>query len=284
MTDRAVDFIKQNGDEPTFVWLHYMDVHHPFLPPEEFQREFRDDIITDRESVQLRRKFLEEPENVTDEEYQMFIDLYDAEIKFNDAEIGRLMETVEAEWGEDYLFALTADHGDHFLEHGYFGGARLRDVKTHVPLFIEGWEDNGEYDDLVGLADVPATLADHAGLEIPESYFGQSLRKLVFEGIWDRTEVLGSYTDQGDEYHAHIRTEEWNLATHTDADDELYQVEKAFNERKNVIDEYPSVESQLQDRLADHRQLVRSTGQDDVERPDVNENVKERLRRLGYDE
>ena len=284
MTDRAIEFIEENGDEPQFVWVHYMDVHHPFLPPEEYQLEFMDEPVSKRESVQLRRKFLEEPENVTEAEHQTFIDLYDAEIKFNDAEVGRLMDTVQEEWGDDYLFALTADHGDHFLEHGYFGGARLLDVKTHVPLFVEGWEDTGEYDEMVGLADVPPTLLDAAGLEIPDNYFGESLRRLVFDGEWDRTAVFGSYDERDGSEHIHVRNAEWNYIEHDDDRDELYNVVDDPGEQENVVDDYPDVVAELRDQLDDHRQLVKSTERDDIQRPDMNEEVKERLRRLGYNE
>ncbi len=71
ITDRAIQFIEESDDEtPTFVWAHYMDVHHPFLPPEEYQRKFRDEPVSDDESIQLRRKYIEEPEAVTPEEHQ----------------------------------------------------------------------------------------------------------------------------------------------------------------------------------------------------------------------
>jgi arylsulfatase A-like enzyme len=285
MVDRAIEFIEAE-DGPTFVWLHFMDVHHPFLPPEEYQREFRgeDELVSDRESVKLRRKFVEEPENVTDEEHQQFIDLYDAEIKFTDAEIGRLMETVDREWGEEYLMALTADHGDHFLDHGYFGGAHRRDVKTHVPLFVRGWDDDGEYDELVGLTDLPVTLADASGLEVPENFYGTSLRRLVFDGEWDREAVFGGWRGNDDEKHDHVRTDEWNLLVDTGQPDQLFDLSTPMADRENVIDDHPDVVADLREMLDEHRDVVEATRTDDVERPDMNEEVKERLRRLGYDE
>lgn len=286
ITDRAIQFIENpDSHESAFVWVHYMDVHHPFLPPEEYQQEFRDEPVLDRDSIQLRRKFIENPEDVTDEEYQTFIDLYDAEIKFNDAEVGRLMETVEKEWGDDYVMALTADHGDHFLEHGYFGGARLLNVKNHVPLLINGWEDTGSYDELVGLTDLPCTLVADAGFEIPDNWFGRSLGTLVANGEWDRTEVLGGYRDNDGDEHIRVRDAEWKLIVHGDNEaDQLYNLNKDPGEQTNVIESHPEQERRLRKKLDTHRQLVESTRTDDVERPDVNEDVKERLRRLGYDE
>jgi arylsulfatase A-like enzyme len=286
ITDRTIQFIEDSDDEtPTFVWAHYMDVHHPFLPPEEYLREFRDEPVSDSDSIQLRRKFIEEPEAVTDEEYQTFIDLYDAEIKFNDAEVGRLMDAVEEAWGDNYVMALTADHGDHFLEHGYFGGARLLDVKNHVPLLINGWDDTGSYDELVGLTDLPCTLVDAAGLDVPDNWFGESLRRLVFDGEWDRDDILGGYHDSDGYEHIRVRDSGWKLVAHEDDEaDELYDLTDDPGEQANVIEEYPAQERRLRKRLADHRQLVEATRADDVERPDMDEDVKERLRRLGYNE
>ncbi|MCU4799486.1 sulfatase-like hydrolase/transferase [Halobacteria archaeon HArc-gm2] len=283
ITDKAIEFIETDDDRPTFLWVHYMDVHHPFLPPEEYQLEFRDEPVSDRESIKLRRKFIEEPEKVTDEEFQTFIDLYDAEILFNDAQIGRLMETVEDEWGDDYVMALTSDHGDHFLEHGYFGGARGKDVKTHVPLFFEGWDDDGTYDELVALNDIPTTLVDAVGLDVPNNFHGHSLYDLVFDGEWDRDAIYGGWSpDDGDHYV--VREDRWKLIEHPVDEDELYDLIDDPTETSNRVGEAATEERRLREKLDRHRQRVLSTDDADVKRPDMSEDVKERLRRLGYKE
>lgn len=284
MTDMAIEFLEGNaGDRPTFLWVHYMDVHHPFIPPEEYQFAFRDEPVGDRESIKLRRKFIERPEDVTDEELQTFIDLYDAEILFNDAQIGRLMEAVEREWGDDYLLALTSDHGDHFLEHGFFGGARGMDVKTHVPLFVEGWDDDGAYDDLVALNDIPVTLVDAMGLETPDTFHGHSLHDLVFDGEWPREDVKGGWSPDGGD-HLVVREADWKLIERPGGADELYDLANDSEEQTSVLGDRPDVERRLREKLDRHRQLIRSTEDESVERPDMSEDVKERLRRLGYKE
>jgi arylsulfatase A-like enzyme len=286
LTDRTIEFAERAAetDEPTFLWVHYMDVHHPFLPPEEYQRQFLDEPVPPERSVQLRRKFIEEPDAVTEAERETFIDLYDACIRFNDAEIGRLVDAVDAAWGEDYLLGFTSDHGDHFLEHGYFGGADLLTIKNHVPLFISGWDDEGEYDELVGLTDLPTTLVDASGLSVPDNWYGHSLRDLVFEGRWERTDVVGGHRDGDGQEHLRVREPDWKLIVHEDGPDQLFDLENDPDEKTNVIDDHPEEAARLRDRLDEHRRLVASTSETDVERPDVGEDVKERLRRLGYDE
>jgi len=284
ITDLAIDFAARHPDEPTFLWVHYMDVHHPFLPPAEYQSRFRDSAVSDRESVQLRRKFIEDPDAVTDEELQTFIDLYDAEIAYNDAHVGRLLDEVRGLWSEPTLVALTADHGDHFLEHGYFGGARTMDVKTHVPLTIAGWDDEGEYDGQVGLVDLPTTLLEASGLSVPETYEGHNLERLVFDGEWPRTSIVGGWVNQHGERTIAVRERNWKLIRRPDGSDELYDIADGGPETENVYADYPEEAKRLDKSINDHLEKVSKTRDDTVHRPEIGQDVKQRLRRLGYDE
>jgi arylsulfatase A-like enzyme len=95
LTDQAIAWSNEvtDSDDSRFLWIHYMDVHHPYVPPTEHQLAFRDEPISDRRSIKLRRKMLEQPADVTDTELADIIDLYDAEIRFVDSEISRLVES-----------------------------------------------------------------------------------------------------------------------------------------------------------------------------------------------
>lgn len=284
ITDQALEFARTAPAEPTFIWVHYMDVHHPFLPPVEYQRKFRDEPVDDRESIKLRRKFIEDPEAVTDEELQTFIDLYDAEIAYNDAHVGRLIDGLDEIWPDESLVAITADHGDHFLEHGYFGGARALDVKTHVPLCIAGLDDHGEYDELVGLVDVPSTILDAVELPIPDSYQGHSLRLLTQGTDWPREEVIGGWMNDSGDRTMVIRENRWKLIRRPNERDELYDLKTDPDEHHNVLDKHPEQKRRLEEKLETHLDQVEASGDSQLSRPNVGEDVKERLRRLGYDE
>jgi arylsulfatase A-like enzyme len=283
-TDMALNFVnKVDADDNVFLWVHYMDPHHPFLPPEKYQRMFHDEIIGRRESVKMRQKLLQRPEEVTEEELQMQLNLYDAETRFWDDELRRLVETTREKLG-DVTVAVTSDHGEHFLEHGYFSGAQLYDIKQHVPLLIEGeqWDDDGDYDDLVCLIDLPTTLVDHAGLDVPDNYYGHSLIPLVEDGNWPREEIFGGLDVDEDGPRYACRTQEWKYIWSANGDPELYDLTTDPGEQRNVVSEHPDVVEDLDGRLEKHRQQVQVTEQDvSVE---TSEDVKERLRRLGYKE
>ncbi|RLM83536.1 sulfatase-like protein, partial [Haloarcula sp. Atlit-7R] len=77
---RALDWIYEREEgEDWFVWLHYMDVHHPYEAPEEYQRQFLDEPVGIAECRRLSRKGTHHPEEVTDEEWELIRNLYDAE-------------------------------------------------------------------------------------------------------------------------------------------------------------------------------------------------------------
>lgn len=281
-TDMALEFLEEGGSRrPVFCWVHYMDPHHPFLPPERYQLQFRDETVSNRDSVKMRQKLIQEPENVTEEELRTQLDLYDAEIRFWDDELERLVERTRSELGE-VTVAVTADHGDHFLERGYFGGAKLYDVKQHVPLVIEGgsWEDDGDYDQLVALADLPPTLAEHVGIESPETFYGYPLQRML-EGDWPRTEIIGGHGDLDGPFGC--RTERWKYIWRgDDGDAELYDLDSDPQEQQNVAAEHPEVVADLDSRIEEHRNLLRRT--DEEAHVEMKEEVKARLRRLGYAE
>lgn len=284
LTDMATDWIRQSEDRPSFLFVHYMDVHHPFLPPERYQRMFREDMIDHRESIKTRRKMLETPSEVTDAELESQIDLYDAEIRYTDELVGRLIDCAYETWGrEETVVLFTADHGEHFLERGYFSGAQPYDIKTHVPLMVMGPGAHGRHTDLVGLCDVPPTLLDMAGIESPESYTGTSLATIWEGNEWPRQQVLGGWDP--DEPTFVYRDDRWKYISSHDGQVELYDLEVDPREQTDLsgdADHAATLQS-LEQQLRAHRERVRQTATDSV--PVVrDEAVRERLRLLGYDE
>ena len=95
-------------------------------------------------------------------------DAYDASVAFNDREIGRLYDRLEAlDLAADTLFIVTSDHGEAFGEHDRSGhGQSVYDEETRVPLVLI-WPARlqpGVLPDPVSLVDVMPTVLDHAGV------------------------------------------------------------------------------------------------------------------------
>jgi arylsulfatase A-like enzyme len=287
ITDRAIEWLGDGEDDEGFLWVHYMDVHHPYVPPTEHQRAFRDDPIDDRRAMRLRRKFLERPEEVTDEEFDDIVDLYDAEIRFTDAEVGRLLDAIDKRW-DDYAVAFTADHGEEFRDHGGFSHrATYYDETIHVPLVVDDGEHDGRFGELVGLLDVAPTLVDAADLDVPENFYGHSLRKL-HDDEWPREHVIGNWADpEGDTYG--VRTEGRKYVSRggdadpAAAEEELYDLDADPSETTNVVDDRPEECEAFREIIADESELIAGTRLN-LGEVEMDERVKSQLRDLGYSE
>jgi|GEM_PF-437547 len=293
LTDLAIEWIESNRSEPAYLWVHYMDVHHPYLPPEEHQQAIRGEVISDRESVKLRRRMLDELGDLGAEDRQKIIDLYDAEIRHMDAEVGRLITAAESAW-EDVVTAFTSDHGEELGDHGGYSHhmPKFLDEYIHVPLFIDADDEGDSYDEVVGLVDVAPTLMEYAGAAQPDTYVGTSLRRIQAGEDWERDHVIAEWQDNetGDRNFAY-RDGEWTYVyrengtcheAQTDAaEEELYAV--ANTGAVNVVDDHPEVRDELRSIVDTHIDFVDSTEPDatDVE---MGEEVQQRLQDLGYKE
>ena len=290
ITDRALTWVRGEGARsgPSFLWVHYMDPHHPYAPPEEHQ-EFS--TVSRREGVRLRPKMLEQPDEITNDELQVLTDLYDDEIRYTDAEIGRLLSTIDNQW-DDWTAVITADHGEELCDHGEFSHQnRFYDEVMHVPLIVYNGETDGIHDQLVGHVDIGATLATQAGVEtLPEHFWGESLDPLL-EGPshdWHREGVCAGWCDLPDETRRlAYRTHRWKYIRDYVYDrEELYDLEADPVEQQNLIQEGsvdPEVLDECRERIDRYEQDIDSTSVR-METVDMDEEIKERLQRLGYKE
>jgi arylsulfatase A-like enzyme len=131
-TDLALDLLRDFGNAPHFLLVHYFDVHDYYDPPPQHGQRF--------------------PGNP-----------YAGEIHFVDAEIRRLLAAV----GEDALVVVVSDHGEGLGDHGETGhGFLLQQSTLRVPLIVAGpGVPRGLVrEDPVSTIDIPATIASSAGL------------------------------------------------------------------------------------------------------------------------
>lgn len=288
ITDRVLEFADGTAgtDRPTFIWVHYMDPHHPYAPPAEYQTF---SSVDRREGVRLRPKMLSDDEETTEEERQTLIDLYDDEIRYTDAEIGRLFAGLEERWDEWTAF-VTADHGEEFRDHGeYSHQNRFYDEVMHVPLIVFDGQGSGTHEELVGLVDVAPTIAERAGVtNVPDSFWGYSLEPLLSgTGEWPRNGVRGSWCDLSTGKRRLVyRTEDWKyIRDEVDERELLFDLRDDPEERHNLAErEDPPAEIEsMRDAVDRYEDDIESTATA-IGEVEMGDEVKERLRRLGYQE
>lgn len=191
VTDRALAELARAKGEPFFLFVHYMDVHHPYLPPVRSEGLFRTSGASPTEANALWKRYWplfkelpSEKEIIAPADLRRFSDLYDGCIRYVDGEIGRLLDGLRARGvAGNTLVVVAADHGDEFMEHGNMLHLSpfLYDELTHVPLIVHwpGQTEGRRTAELVQLIDVMPTLLAACDLPACAGAQGRSLLPLL---------------------------------------------------------------------------------------------------------
>ena len=181
-------WLKSHKEEKFFLFLHTYYIHTPFTAPKEYFLKFADpnyegpvDNIPSSTIAFLDAANRKEIE-VTPDDIQRILDVYDAQIRNADDFLRRLVQDLK-DMGllENTLVVVTSDHGEQFYEFGYFAHSsperRFPDISTRVPLIFSCplFEHRGIVEPMVELIDVAPTILDAVGADIPETFQGQSL-------------------------------------------------------------------------------------------------------------
>ncbi len=291
-TDAALKFMGAAGtDKPFFMFLHYFDVHAVYDPPQPFRRRYAAPF--DREGGEQRTMFgtrdhmiaLRDGKlNLTPEWIDRAARLYDGEVAYTDAEIGRLLDQMAAMGLDDNtLIVFTSDHGEEFLEHGSFEhGHTVFDELIHIPLVMSGpgVKAGQRIPQVVRQVDILPTLCEWADVAGERSFTGLSLMPaLRGEPARDRN-VLSHGNMWGDHPSSAWRDGDWKLILPAVGNPVLFNIAEDPRERKNLAASEPERLKALQEGLQALEGAMASL------RPgeEVNLSAEERnnLRGMGY--
>ena len=180
IVDQARTWLASVGENPFFLWLHFMDPHSPYYPTENGLEIFGENGLT-----ASRARYLNSYWNRFDiggrrlrRHRDEVVEMYDAGVRWVDAQMARLVEALRRfkQW-ENCIFAFTADHGEEFLEHGRrYHAPSLVESLIHVPLVIRvpGAEKRLVSNTPFSLLHLGPTLLAAAGVPLPAEFQGQS--------------------------------------------------------------------------------------------------------------
>lgn len=175
---------------PLFVYLHYMETHTPYLPDaESLERVLSARGRSAEQRARLGQLFFHPDQFKEDREMASLLeDLYAAELVSLDRQLGSLFADLAARHLlEDSIVVLTADHGEEFFEHEALGhGRTLFEEVLRVPLVVaRSGGAAAEVEAPVSLIDVaPTLLAAAAGAPPPPAFEGRSLAPLLGGFTW----------------------------------------------------------------------------------------------------
>jgi len=283
-TRRALDWIGAEREKPFFTWLHYMDVHYPYLPLAKPGIEQRLQYLAAIIQLLLggRRRPL-----------RLMRQLYQARVGRLDRMIGRLVEGIrELGLADRTLIVITADHGEAFGEHGSFThGPKLYDELLRVPLILSGAVDQTLVDKQVGLIDLAPTLLGKLGVDRPAVFQGRSFDE-EGAGVISAATHAGGRRRRGEAAEVFrtlsCRLDGWKYIFDEEGGrEELYDLGSDPGEAMNLIDRRPGLAEPLRRRVRAHLRMVENEaarlGSDDSGRAfHEDREVSRRLADLGY--
>jgi arylsulfatase A-like enzyme len=308
VTDNAISAISQaatDGDTPVFAWVHYMEPHSPYYPPDDILDDYYSGRYSKADVNKLLTKWYENRDplwtdtdqryTLNEEEIAALESFYKAQIAYLDREVGRLFDWLQDHsLFEDSLIMFTSDHGDEFFDHGDFGHRqKLYDELIHVPFVLRDGSHQGSIDTVASHIDIGPTICEWFGVEAAADWRGSSLlpvvagpqeqleREYVFSELSHRSIDDGYGGDvKPEEMILAVMTNEWKLIYNNQNDStELYRLGEAETPTNYRFDAEPEVAEEL---VAVARQREDSITARTADRQDLSEEVRTRLHELGY--
>lgn len=190
VTHEAINFLNSQRNKKFFLWLHYFDPHDPYAPPEEFGKKFASNYRgpyngdVRKTANNFIKLFGISRSELSTEDRQHIIDLYDGEIAYTDKYIGILLDELKRlNLLKDTIIVIGSDHGESLGEHHIWThGYSLYDTEIRVPLIIY-------YPSLLSAQkitnvvaqniDIMPTVLAMLGFQIPKELMGTNLLPII---------------------------------------------------------------------------------------------------------
>lgn len=284
---------------PFFAWVHLIDPHGPYDPPEGGDVFVADAFVPAVPLVLplgaddwVRGAIPRYQVLAGRTEAEYYVARYDAEIRYADRALGELLQGLAA-LGRDAatVVAVTADHGETLADAGrgrYFShGVIAHEEVVRVPLVLRGAPGDARLARVprllpVSTMDVAPTLLSLAGVAVPREFRG---RDLLTAELHEDVSLpsFGAYgfedleRDLGTEFS--LRRGPWRyLVRSLDGAESLYDHRQDPAELTDVAAREPAVLAALRRELA----AIRALGTARAPEVEPDPEQAEALRALGY--
>jgi arylsulfatase A-like enzyme len=232
----AIRWLKKFGDRPFFLYLHYLDVHGPYMVQRPFEENFSGSAVMAR------------------------MNLYDGALRYTDAQIESFIQELDR-LGllENSIIMITSDHGEEFNDHGSVNhGYNLFEEQLQIPLVFlrtEAFPFNATVDQPVGLIDIIPTIVTYLGLESPtQTKDGRDFSALLTsDDQIEPVEYQYAETQLETLHRSVIYQDRWKFIWSKDENGRqvelLYDLAQDNSEQINLVWERPQIASHLREKL-----------------------------------
>ncbi len=185
----AVKLLRERRDKPWFLAVGFRKPHDPYIAPKSYFDAYPLDRITgplhpkDDERDIPPAAYPPVRHNLGEAEAREYRRAYYACISFMDAQVGKVLSTLDATGARrDTLVIFFGDHGLHLGEHNWWNKVTLFERSARVPFIAAGTGVERAGDVCrrpIELLSLYPTFAQTAGLRLPEGLQGQSIAPLL---------------------------------------------------------------------------------------------------------
>ena len=258
---RAVEkWLESRPDAPVFLFLHYWEPHLPYNQEPPYDSWFKGELGDAPVERNGGREYVPRwgyLDRLTPRALEA-IASYDAEIRYLDDYIGRLLEALDRHGiTRDCTFVFSGDHGESMVEHEIlFDHQDLYEPTVHVPLIISdsdpGTARRRVVSELVEHVDLVPTVLDCLNVPQPPGLCGRSLKPALEPGGAVPVSAAVHATQDGARPSRMLRTTEWKLVQRffgRPQGRELYHLTEDPYELVNAAEAYPDIANEMADQM-----------------------------------
>ena len=247
----GVEKLRVEHEKPFFLAVGFYRPHQPWYAPEKYFKPFGGRKLAVPPSVggdlqdcgEAAKQYARYPWSGSfstvqkHEQWQEAIRGYLASIHFVDAQLGKLLDALEASpYADNTIVVLWSDHGWELGEKEHWGKHSPWEGSMRVPLVIVPPKNSkvkaGRSEGFASLLDLYPTLADLCGLKIPMGLDGESLKPVI---LGEKNSVRDHIVTTLGRSTFCVRTGGMKLIHYYDGSEELYDLEKDPHEFVNLV-------------------------------------------------
>lgn len=249
--------IERLGHRPWIIGAGFMKPHDPFVAPAKYFDLYPEDSLVLHRAPsgqtpapplavgfgELGAAFAK----FSDRERHEFLRAYYACTSYMDAQVGRVLDTLDRlQLWDNTLVILLGDHGYHLGEREWWNKNTLFERSCRAPFLIAApGIEPGVARGLVEFVDLYPTVADLCGLTPPPDLAGRSLRPLLRDPAAAGKPAAFTLVTRGNARGDSMRTDRWRFTRWSDGTAELYDHTTDPEEDHNVAPNHPEIVSDL---------------------------------------
>ncbi|MCQ9206269.1 MAG: sulfatase-like hydrolase/transferase [Omnitrophica bacterium] len=250
----SLEWIAKNKGKPFFVYIHYMDTHYPYIPPQPYDSAFKSDVTRKMNTKEASAMHGVSGKDGQSSDLSYYIDKYDGEILYMDHMIGQFLgELKRYGLADNTVIVVTSDHGEGFFEHGFCGhGHTLYNEEIDIPLIIKVPESiglKGAVYRKVGLIDILPSIMHVIGSKF--SYYDINGINILDSSVdtVPKNRAIFSELDHKITLRAIKKFNYKAIYAPSEEKVELYDFENDPRETDNIVESYSEKSDELQEEI-----------------------------------